>query len=96
MQDGRTRALGYVPRRREGQGRFTAEVQALERGCTRLGLTLVGIVTDDEAADVPNDVDYVVVTELDGDDHLEEALAGLVGRSAPLVVLAQCEEAGDA
>jgi hypothetical protein len=92
MQDRRTLALGYVPRRRGEEGRFTAEVEALERGCTRLGLTLVGVVTDEGRPDVPEQVDYVVVTELDRDDHLEEALKGLVGRAAPLVVLTHRED----
>jgi hypothetical protein len=88
MQDRRTRALGYVPTRRGDGGRFRAEVAALERGCTTLGLTLVGVVTEEGPADVPEDVDYVVVTEYDRAEGMEEVLAGRVRLSAPLVVLA--------
>jgi len=88
MQDRRMRALGYVPVPRGDDGRFRAEVAALERGCTTLGLTLVGVVTQDGPTDVPGDVDYVVVTEYDRAAGMEEVLGGRVRLSAPLVVLA--------
>ena len=88
MQDRRMRALGYVPVPRGDDGRFRAEIAALERGCTNLGLRLVGVVTEDGPPDVPEDVDYVVVTEYDRAERMEEVLGGRVRLSAPLVVLA--------
>src|SRR3954466_13986818 len=88
MQDRRMRALGYVPVPRGDDGRFRAEVAALERGCTNLGLRLVGVVTERLPADVPEDVDYVVVTDEQRTERMVLRLGGRVRLSAPRGVLA--------